>query len=111
MISTHSPACFFFATFGTLCDSLCLFARLQVENEENVPLSGRHGLKPSVSMMSLHGPQPHKHLSDVKDHLFQVPTPPQRRKRAGAAKAVRAATMALGRASSFRKKHKADPWL
>lgn len=84
---------------------------MQIENEENLPLSGRHGLKPSVSMMSLRGPQRHKHLSDVKDQLFQVPTPPQRRKRAGAAKAVRAATMALGRAGSFRKKIKGDPWL
>lgn len=82
----------------------------QDENEENIFVGSQSLMKPSVSMMNLRGLS-EKHAPGILGHEsaqeFQVPTPPVRRKR-GAAKAVKAATVALGRAGSFRRKNKKE---
>nr|XP_039252032.1 protein ECT2-like [Styela clava] len=105
-------------TPGMSINSLCTPKRhtrlsssssFQAENEENIFTGSQSMMKPSMSMMSLQGPENHYPgiLAHTKGHEFQAPTPPVRRKR-GAAKAVKAATVALGRAGSFRRKNKRE---
>lgn len=93
--------------------TLGVLQTVQVSNQENMYF-GSATLKPSVSMMTLCGPPAHPAPRASKRSSISefpaVPTPPARRKR-GASRALKAATVALGRAGSFRRKQKPDTWV